>query len=120
MAKVAERSEYTLKDDMEVEWNIIKGAEEKGQKMTKKMLAKECAYIKADEWSRFDKAFNALKEQGAIREVTKEVGKGFFGPKKETVLEAVKPPEKVEEPSMKKDIKELKEHSGHASLTDED
>jgi len=102
---VAQKKGESIEFDKTVIWNVLKKAQDEGQKYSEKDLKNNCTGI-----GDFGRAFKELKAEGRIIETDEKKKTGRFS--SETVLKAV-------EPSMRKDIEELKKPSGHASLTDE-
>jgi hypothetical protein len=100
---VKQKKESTVLSDMEVMWYLVRDK----QDLTKSGLRSECAYIKADEKDRFDRAFNEALKRGFIIETDEKIKVGLF--KREHVLKLGEHPKMAsEEPSIKKDIDALK------------
>ncbi|QLJ52250.1 MAG: hypothetical protein Sv326_0075 [Candidatus Fermentimicrarchaeum limneticum] len=104
-APVVQKKEEGIEFDKAVIWNVLKKAQNEGQKYSRKDLRNDCTYIDHD--GRWERAFSELVKEGKIVETDEKKKTGRFSSEK--VLRAV-------EPSMKEDIEKVR---GGASLHDE-
>jgi len=80
--------------DRERIYRVLENAQNEGRKMTRTTLRNECGFLSKTDRERFEKVLNELIKEGSVREGEEKikVGSVFGIPKKENILEAVKPP----------------------------
>jgi len=106
-APVVQKKEEGIEFDKAVIFNVLKKAQDEGQKYSTKDLRNECTSTDHD--GRWERAFKELVKEGKIVGTSEKKKTGRFS--SEQVLKAV-------EPSMKGDIEKLRKGE-HGGLTDE-